>query len=360
MSDQNTTTDTQNDRTADYFDNAIFDEIIRYEPFIFEDDEIQENQKSYLDEVLKEIKHYISNEKDVGITISPIATDYMNSVHSIFDKDNEEFEVETNKLYSKKIQQFFTNNGVGSNYIFFDLNETKKHIDSAIMNQEVSLSNKVLVTLYLRHNFDLDNDGVKNDVDKCPNTKANVRVDEVGCVFSTLIMLVDNNSTKNAIEVKTQKGSGVIDKPNAYTRLASSNSEVKVGDSLPLDEMNELFGDVLSVDTKTGNIDATIYFNNKIEITKESIKKIKTITESLKNKKVSYIKIIGHTDTRGDSDSNIELAQERANYVAQYVKDTGMSYSKMDVESYGESDLKVKTEDEVELYINRRVEILIR
>jgi outer membrane protein OmpA-like peptidoglycan-associated protein len=69
------------------------------------------------------------------------------------------------------------------------------------------------------------------------------------------------------------------------------------------------------------------------------------------------IAVIGHTDTRGSTAANFELALERALGVARMLQDGGARASRITVASKGEKMLAVPTANNVREPKNRRVEI---
>ena len=102
----------------------------------------------------------------------------------------------------------------------------------------------------------------------------------------------------------------------------------------------------------------TLYFDSRDFVNVD--KKLNEIVEFIKNNEDSYIQIIGHTDSKGAQTYNEELAKKRAEIVALKIKESGAKYLHIQVESYGENNLALKTPDGVDEALNRRVEVLIR
>jgi outer membrane protein OmpA-like peptidoglycan-associated protein len=72
------------------------------------------------------------------------------------------------------------------------------------------------------------------------------------------------------------------------------------------------------------------------------------------------IAVIGHTDTRGTTSANFELALERAVGVARMLRDGGARATRITVASHGEKMLAVPTANNIREPKNRRVEIELR
>ncbi|MCA1941951.1 MAG: OmpA family protein, partial [Caenispirillum bisanense] len=77
-----------------------------------------------------------------------------------------------------------------------------------------------------------------------------------------------------------------------------------------------------------------------------------------RQEKPARVVIAGHTDTVGDTVSNLLLSQKRAEAVASYLEGKGLPAAAMALEAYGEEQPAVKTGDGVKEPRNRRVEIV--
>jgi outer membrane protein OmpA-like peptidoglycan-associated protein len=73
----------------------------------------------------------------------------------------------------------------------------------------------------------------------------------------------------------------------------------------------------------------------------------------------SLIDVYGYTDTVGSATSNQRLSEQRAQAVANYLINRGVSSARIRWMGFGETNLKVSTGDNVPEALNRRVEIKI-
>jgi type VI protein secretion system component VasK len=97
-----------------------------------------------------------------------------------------------------------------------------------------------------------------------------------------------------------------------------------------------------------GNASLTPFAKRKL---KKIIDHILTLDETTK------IKIVGHTDSIGDEDSNMELSKDRARAVKQFFEQNGIDDDRISTEGAGESS-PIATNQTVEgRSLNRRVEI---
>ena len=79
-----------------------------------------------------------------------------------------------------------------------------------------------------------------------------------------------------------------------------------------------------------------------------------------KNKKeLSRYIILGHTDTKGTSDYNINLSLKRAQAVKEILINQGISDNSISLLGKGENELAVNTPDETKHPANRRAEVKI-
>jgi outer membrane protein OmpA-like peptidoglycan-associated protein len=102
----------------------------------------------------------------------------------------------------------------------------------------------------------------------------------------------------------------------------------------------------------------TLYFKSgSDELTDESRAQMPEILQSVKAHPHPDVIVVGHTDTVGTAENNVELGLKRAAIVRNLLVAAGLDASAVEATSHGESDLLVKTPDETDEPRNRRVEI---
>ena len=100
-----------------------------------------------------------------------------------------------------------------------------------------------------------------------------------------------------------------------------------------------------------------IYFDfDKYNLTDVSSNSIKKFIEEYKNKIDTFL-VVGHTDTKGTKEYNLELSLKRAEAVKIILIRLGISSEKIKILGEGESKLLVQTKDETKHPANRRAEI---
>lgn len=103
-----------------------------------------------------------------------------------------------------------------------------------------------------------------------------------------------------------------------------------------------------------------LYFDHGSELTTESKALLAQVQERARARVAVDISVIGHTDTQGTAETNEALALERANAIADQLRQLGLADAALVVESHGERNLLVASPDETPEPRNRRVEITLR
>lgn len=73
----------------------------------------------------------------------------------------------------------------------------------------------------------------------------------------------------------------------------------------------------------------------------------------------TMLMIVGHTDSSGDEDYNLELSERRAQSAANYMASQGLERSRIDIEGLGEEEPIADNSTESGQQENRRVEVAI-
>jgi len=222
-----------------------------------------------------------------------------------------------------------------------------------------AISRKVKLKLYLGGfiNNDLDDDGVPNDIDKCPATPSKSIVSEDGCVHETYVVLLSGRKQHSSIVLQTDTATLVLDKPLHIVTLDSSKM-ISKPKKIDKKSLNKLMGEVIaSSDKKQYRF---VFYFTDINLEPESKKRVDTMLETISDLNGAYINIIGNTDTVGSVSDNTALGLKRAKVIADSIRKAGVQYLKMDVSSHSELDLALPTEDETKELLNRRVEVLIQ
>jgi len=176
----------------------------------------------------------------------------------------------------------------------------------------------------------------------------------------TTVVLLDNNSSHNAIDVKTNSAKITIDQPYYATTLTSTEKNPSEVKKLDPSTVNEKYGDVLG-NLPSKAVSILFYFEpGTSEIVQSSKDQVSNLMNTVSSYEPASIDIIGHSDRAGDADKNYALALERAHAVEKFLIENNVNLERISVVSYGENDPLVPTEDGVSEPQNRRVEVIVR
>ncbi len=181
-----------------------------------------------------------------------------------------------------------------------------------------------------------------------------------GCAKTTVVLLPDPDGKVGHVTVSTDKGTTNITRAREATVVKGRESTPTSPTILTEDDINADFGQVLAV-LPTKPIHFILYFKGgSTELTAASIKVLPDILESIKSRDSQNISVIGHTDTAGDRQYNMQLSQKRASAIRKILVREGVQSSFIKSTSHGENNPLVKTADNVHEPKNRRVEVVVR
>ena len=183
---------------------------------------------------------------------------------------------------------------------------------------------------------------------------------------TTTVVLVKNGKKHNAVVVSTDKGKVKLDKVRKFVELKSKNSLPSRPKMMSEKIFKQRFSDISSIP----NPKPLQYFfylkKDKNELTQSSKKLIGKVVESIIDNAPCVVDFIGHTDTVGTKEDNIEKSKKEALYVESIFKEEilkaliGVADITLTTKGYGEEDLLVSTADNVYEAKNRNVEIFIK
>jgi len=178
-----------------------------------------------------------------------------------------------------------------------------------------------------------------------------------------IVLLLDPDGKVGTIQVTTEGGSHVIDKPGYGTQIEDCNKPPTASKPLDEGEIMSVFGPALSAQPdSTGRfISFILYFErDTARLTQESKNLLPKVLKTIKNRKSNEAYVVGHTDLVGTEAYNIELSSRRARRVRDLLISSGIKSSSLFVSYYGEARPLVPTNDEVSEPRNRRVEVIVR
>jgi len=183
----------------------------------------------------------------------------------------------------------------------------------------------------------------------------------MACGPKSLVVLVpDPDGSVGQIRVSNAAGSVDIDRANQSTVVRDQNKAPGSPAQLDPAEVQNLFGQVLS-NQPPSPVHFFLYFKSgSVALLPASANQLPDIVAEIQQRTPTRISVVGHSDTMGDKDYNLDLSTRRALAVKQQLVDQGIADTFIDVSSHGEENPLVKTADNVANAKNRRVEVVVR
>lgn len=178
---------------------------------------------------------------------------------------------------------------------------------------------------------------------------------------STVVLLAEPDGSVGRAVVTSAAGAGVVD-------LTADRAATTVTDRRAPSPAASL--DAATIDARFGQTLAslpmapeafTLYFRlESDELTDDSRALLPGVLKAVAGRPAPEVGVVGHTDTAGDPKANYTLGLDRANRVRTLLIGAGVDAALIDTSSLGESDLRIRTADNVLEPRNRRVEISVR
>jgi OOP family OmpA-OmpF porin len=227
--------------------------------------------------------------------------------------------------------------------------------------------------------FDYDKDGVPNYLDKCPNTPEGVNVDKSGCPLDD-----DKDGVPNYWDECPNTPKGVAVQSNGCPVIKDSDSDginddidkcpntpkgVKVNlDGCPIDSDKDGIADYLDECPNTPKnvvvnsigcpltYNFNIYFKRNDNILNlRNIESIAKFAKFLKENPAYNARIEGYTDNQGSPEYNLKLSQKRAKAVYMALIKLGINPNRLSYQGYGEKNNIASNATEEGRKLNRRV-----
>ena len=179
----------------------------------------------------------------------------------------------------------------------------------------------------------------------------------------TTIVVVPSRHDGHVGAVVVHKGEQTQVLHTAYAAVTmGTTGELKQTTLKPreVEEVRKTFA-VASAALPPKAITYVLYFDLASEnLTPESSQTLDSVLSEVSSRKAAEIVIVGHSDTLGTEEANLELSQRRADRMRQLAIERGARPEIISATGVGTRDLEVQTGANVEEARNRRVEITVR
>jgi outer membrane protein OmpA-like peptidoglycan-associated protein len=195
---------------------------------------------------------------------------------------------------------------------------------------------------------DTDGDGIPDPEDKCPEVSGELVNN--GCPEAE--DLSDENKTLDDENLKTQIGTESPTISDNISSIDQQSSEDKLG-ALEDDKISKI---------TLPDEQMLIYFpaNSSRVLGKKTIKKLKNIVSTLLNQMDLKVLLEGHSSNDGDFTINLNLSQQRANIVKDFLIGEGIESNRISVKALGEDEPIFDNNTSQGRALNRCVLIIIK
>ena len=174
-----------------------------------------------------------------------------------------------------------------------------------------------------------------------------------------VILLPGPDGKVGSVVVKSQGGEQTLN--TAYAGVGVDTAGKLIAETGSADLVKKRYGALIEA-SPPRPVSFTVYFPSGSATQLDFISKsaIGAVKIELAGRPAPEITVIGHTDTMGALEANDVLSQERAATVRDILLEAGIQAVSMDIAGRGEREPIIRTPDDVDEPLNRRVEISVR
>lgn len=176
---------------------------------------------------------------------------------------------------------------------------------------------------------------------------------------TTVVLLTDESGTTGQARVSAAAAAVDLARPREATDVAIKQRPAppRIMDEA---EVQQRFNDALGALPLPPLRVVLRFLFDSDELDATSRDELPALIRQIRERPAPDVVVVGHTDTVGTGELNLELGQRRANAVRRILVDAGVSPDVIESRSHGEADPLVRTGDETPEPANRRVEITLR
>jgi len=341
----------------DRFYTDTYEKIVRFNYLHFSNDILDETSQEELTTIVSFIKKVQDQKKDFFVTVIGHKYD-ANAYYPQKNKNTLSYTTEEKELlddksatYAKKIAKKLRENVNDKERVSI---VAKGGIYMAFSDEDqesADLSNRVMVSVYVipPKGIDSDNDGIDDRYDRCAKTPEGVAVDINGCPLDS-----DNDGIADYQDKCADTPKGILVDAVGCPLDSDRDGIPDYKDQCP----NTQEG--LKVDPRGCPLKETLklfFKKGSAKIMQDSYGEIKRFAEFLKKNPAYKVKIIGHTDSRGKAERNMNLSIERAKAVKKALELEGIEGSRIIIAGRGELDPIASNRTKEGRAKNRRIEI---
>ncbi|NOZ53141.1 MAG: OmpA family protein [Gammaproteobacteria bacterium] len=201
---------------------------------------------------------------------------------------------------------------------------------------------------------DTDKDGVQNRLDKCPDSLINATVDAKGCERDS-----DNDGVADSKDKCANTPAGMIVDAEGCVLDGDNDGVSDNNDNCPSTAAN-VNVDIRGCELQKNFVLKGVNFvTGSDELTPEAMAVLDDMAATLTKNAGLKVEIVGYTDNTGNVSFNQSLSQRRAESVKRYLELAGVPSEGLTAKGYGVSDPIADNATREGRAINRRVEMHI-
>ena len=177
---------------------------------------------------------------------------------------------------------------------------------------------------------------------------------------SAVVLLPDPDGKVGRVTIANEGGSRTLDQAGTVTRVADGRTAPTEPEPLPAAETEALFGATLRAQPAPPQHFILYFEHDSTELTAASRREFPAVVAAIRERASADTSVVGHSDTAGDSRTNLQLSLARARAVAALLAAAGIDPATLEITSHGEANPLVPTGDNVSEPRNRRVEVTVR
>jgi outer membrane protein OmpA-like peptidoglycan-associated protein len=175
-----------------------------------------------------------------------------------------------------------------------------------------------------------------------------------------VLLLPDADGKVGRLSVANEGGSRSLDAAGTATRVADGKTAPTEPAPLSAAETEALFGAALAAQPAPPRHFILYFESNSAELTAASRRELPDVVAAIRERAAADTSVVGHSDTAGDAQRNLELSLARARAIGDLLAAAGIDPATLEITSHGEANPLVPTGDNVPEPRNRRVEVTVR
>ncbi len=182
-----------------------------------------------------------------------------------------------------------------------------------------------------------------------------------GCAGQTSVALLpEADGRVGQVSVSAGGVTQVLDAPRQATVFATKDGTPTPPTLLSDAKVQEIWGAALAA-LPPAPLQYSLYFESgTATLTAESAALLPKIRADLAGRPFPHLEIAGHADATGSDALNLSLSQQRAETVAQLLRDAGLAQVSVAISSHGKRNPLIPTPDGVAEPRNRRVTVVVQ